>query len=289
MSDTLSIIRRPSEVSEMFRNFIFLALILLGTSSLLAQQRIDFEGNKDFSTADLLEKFNTCIAKIPAEIDNNAQRKRDYCLQKDVRSFMWSKGYLKANLSTKEPTDGGSLNLVVLVEEGLRYRLGNVKITGSKAFTSELLREKLNLKTGDIADGKEIQDWAFDTVKDLYADMGHVQSEADFDLIFRSDPANPKEGIVDLNVTVLEGCQFVIRRIEFTGNATVKDRVLRDAMIRKEGDIFSGKLFGESIKKLNQLGLFEFIDKDSDVSFFTDNESPDLKIVVRVTERVKIK
>ena len=39
----------------MLRNFIFLSLVLAGTPSLLAQQRVDFEGNKVFATSYLLE------------------------------------------------------------------------------------------------------------------------------------------------------------------------------------------------------------------------------------------
>jgi len=270
----------------MLRNSIFLLLILGGTLSLLAQQRVDFIGNKVFSSDALLEKLNTCVAKSQEPEGKNAARVRDYCLQMDVRRFMWSQGYMEAKLSNlKDPNGDRSLNVVISVDEGIRYRLGNIQIKGSDAFTPEQLREKLSLKTGDIADGKVISDWAFEKIKNLYADEGYLQSNTEFDPIFRRDPANPNEGIVDLKVEVEEGRQFTLRRIEFDGNAYVRDRILRDAMITKEGDIFSQKLLDESIKKLNQTGLFEHIDKDKDLEFNVDEQSFDVDILVRVTER----
>ena len=270
----------------MLRNFIFLTVVLVGTPSLLAQQRVDFVGNRVFSSGALLDKLNACIAKSQDPDSKNAEHIRSYCLEVDVRRFMWSQGYMEAKISVlKDPNGDRSLNVVVSVNEGIRYRLGNVKIKGSEAFTPEQLREKLTLRTGDIADGKVIQDWVFDKLKDLYGDTGHVQYTADFDPVFRRDPANPTEGIVDLDVTVEEGRQFTLRNIEFNGNRCVRDRALRDAMVMNAGDIFSQKLFNESIKKINELGLLEHVDKDKDVDFLVDKKTFDVDVKLRVAER----
>ncbi len=79
--------------------------------------------------------------------------------------------------------------------------------------------------------------------------------------------------------------RFTIGKIEFIGNGQTSDRVLRSALLIKEDEIFNQQRLVESIEKLNGLGLFEQIDKDKDVELRTDNESPLLKINIRVKER----
>jgi outer membrane protein assembly factor BamA len=267
----------------MLRSLITLLFVVGAVASALGQKHVVFERNVRISTSDLESIYNACVTKA----SQPNEHARNYCVQHDLQKYIWSLGYLNAQITSKKNTPGESQ--LITIEEGPRYRLGNVEITGSKAFTPQQLREMLNLKTGDIADGKEITDWTFGKITNLYGDEGYVQSNTEFEPIFRHDPANPYEGIADLKVTVEEGRQFVIQRIQFDGNVYVRDRVLKDAMVTKEGDIFSQKMFDESIQKLNQLGLFERIDKDTDVTIMVDDKKFDVNITVRVEERGKTK
>ena len=53
-----------------------------------------------------------------------------------------------------------------------------------------------------------------------------------------------------------EGKQFFVRRIDFTGNTTTRDKVIRREMLIDEGDMFNSHLWELSILRLNQLGIF---------------------------------
>lgn len=273
------------------RNFILLFLALGIAFSIQAQTpqsklRVEFEGNKIFSSDVLLKKLNSCVARHSNSEDKYDARLFDYCLRKDVQGFMRSQGYLSAKIGEpKEQNDERSLNLSVPIEEGLRYRLGSINIQGAKVFTSEQLLEKLNLKTGDVADGQELFQWLFERVKKLYEDNGYVQSDFELEPTFKPDAEKPSEGIADLEIVVDEGLRFTIGRIEFVGNGQTSDRVLRSALLIKEDETFNQQRLTESVEKLNGLGLFEWIDKDKDVELRTDNESPLLKINILVRER----
>ena len=137
----------------MIRNFILLFLVLGVVVSVQAQMpqsklRVEFEGNKIFSSDALLKNLNSCVAKHSHSEDKYDARLFDYCLRKDVQAFMRSQGYLSAKIGKlKEQDDARSLNLTVPIEEGLQYRLGSISIQGAKVFTSEQLLEKLNLKS----------------------------------------------------------------------------------------------------------------------------------------------
>ncbi|CAN5694287.1 hypothetical protein BH24ACI2_BH24ACI2_09970 [soil metagenome] len=246
--------------------------------------RVEFEGNKIFSSDTFLKKLNSCVAKHSDSEDKYDARLFNYCLQKDVRGFLQSQGYLNAKIDEPKVQANGQ-TLTVTVKEGMLYHLGNVNIQGAKVFTSEQLLEKLNLKTGDIADGQELFQWLFERVKKLYEDKGYVQSDFELEPTFKPDAEKATEGIADLEIVVDEGLRFTIGKIEFIGNGQTSDRVLRSALLIKEDEIFNQQRLVESIEKLNGLGLFEQIDKDKDVELRTDNESPLLKINIRVKER----
>ena len=77
----------------------------------------------------------------------------------------------------------------------------------------------------------------------------------------------------------------MIDRIEFIGNEQTSDQTLRGVLLVKENKPFNQQHFTESIEKLNELGLFEKIDKDNDVKFERDEESPSLKIYIYVKEK----
>ncbi len=275
----------------MIKNLILL-LVLLGTTvSSHAQTpqrnfRVEFEGNKIFSSDTLLKKLDFCVAKYSDSEDKYDARLFNYCLQKDVRGFLQSQGYLSAKAD--EPKVQGneqSLTVTFPIKEGTLYRLGNVNITGAKVFTSEQLREKLDLKTGDVADGQELQKWLFERVKKLYEDNGYIQSDFDLEPKFKPIAEKETEGIADLEVVVDEGQRFIIGRIEFVGNGQTSDQVLRSALLIKEDEPFNQQRLVESVEKLNSLGLFEWIDKDRDVELRTDEESSLLKVNIRVKER----
>jgi outer membrane protein insertion porin family len=274
----------------MIRNLILLIFVFSLSVSLQAQtpqakMHVEFEGNKIFSSGILLKKFNYCVAKFATSVDKYDADLFEYCLRKDVLGFMRSQGYLNAKIGKPaEQNDDRSLNLTIPIEEGLRYRLGSIHIQSIKVFSSEQLLEKLNLKTGDIADGQELNQWLYERVKKLYENKGYIQSDFDSELTFKPDPEKANEGVADLKVVVHEGQSFVIGRIEFVGNAQTSDRVLRSALLIKEDETFNQQLFNESVEKLNSLGLFEWVDKEKDVELITDNESPLLIIKIQVKE-----
>ena len=54
-----------------------------------------------------------------------------------------------------------------------------------------------------------------------------------------------------------EGHQFFVRRIDFQGNTTTRDKVIRREMLIDEGDLYSQQLWDTSILRLNQLGYFD--------------------------------
>ncbi|MGH9768550.1 MAG: BamA/OMP85 family outer membrane protein, partial [Blastocatellia bacterium] len=81
-----------------------------------------------------------------------------------------------------------------------------------------------------------------------------------------------------------EGRQFTLRRLEFIGNASTRDRVLRREVVLNEGDPYNKRYWDLSILRLNQLGLFEEI-KEKDAITRTNDRDQTVDIDLQVKER----
>lgn len=275
----------------MVRKFILL-LVFLGiavSSQAQATQpkwRVEFEGNKIFSSDILLEKLNLNLAKYVESQDKYDAALFNHFLRKDVLDFLRNRGYLTAKIAEPIVQKGDQgLKVIVSIEEGRLYRLGRVDIQGAKVFTSEQLLEKLNLKRGDIATTQELHSWLSERTKKLYEDNGYIQSSYEAEPTFKPNAEKEGEGIVDLQVAIDEGKCFVISEIAFLNNRETPDHVLRSALLIKEGERFSQHQLAESIEKLNHLGLFTQIYSDRDIELIINEENSTLKITIRVEHK----
>lgn len=272
---------------------------------------IEFEGNEHFSDGELrgalqLVKETGLISRFKGE-DILDLRKLQYDLQKNVRDYMFSKGYFQARIG--EPTVEGlgykrtgipilgalplplisskddTLKIIVPVTEGRVFRVGELKVEGNSIFSEQQILSIVGLKKGEVADGKRLRDAVYEDLKKVYGSQGFVLYDAEFDPEFKDNPANSDEGVVDITITIDEGKQFRLRRLEFVGNTFTRDTVLRREFLLNEGDIYNQIALERSILRLNQTGYFEPIDKERDVETRTDQDQGEVDSIVRVQEK----
>lgn len=273
--------------------------------------QVDFEGNEKFSDGELrgalqLVKETGLISRFKGQ-DILDLRKLQYDLQKNVRSYMFSKGYFQARIGDPQVVGLGvkrtdfiplitlplplissrddTLKIVVPVTEGKVFRVGELKVEGNSIFSEQQILAYVGLKTGEIANGKRLQDAVYEDLKKVYGNQGFVQYNAEFEPNFRDNPSNANEGIVDITITIDEGKQFTLRRLEFTGNTFTRDRVMRREFLLNEGDTYNQGYLDISVARLNQTQYFDPIDKDKDVEIRTDEEQGDVDLNVKVKEK----
>ena len=90
--------------------------------------------------------------------------------------------------------------------------------------------------------------------------------------------------VVDVHLQVFEGDQFRLGRLEFQGNNTTKDKVLRREIFLEEGDIMDMETFKQSLYKLGQLGYFKVTDNPD---FKVNQEKKVVDITVKGNEEGK--
>lgn len=267
---------------------------------------IDFEGNTIFSDDKLRDQMKYVkeaglVSRFKGE-DILDTRKLEADLF-NVTNYMRSKGYLQARAS--EPRIEGvgqkrtgffiplplisstddALKVTIPVTEGKIFRVGTVKVEGNSIISGERISAILGILPGEIADGQRLGKALNEDLKRAYGSAGFIQYEPDTDPAFRDNPNNPNEGIVDFTITINEGRQFTVRRIEFQGNTFTRDNVLRRQVLINEGDVYNEINFENSILRLNQSGYFDPIDKDRDKDIRTNEETGEVDLTVRVAER----
>src|SRR5256886_2732575 len=268
---------------------------------------IRFEGSKVFKSSKLREQMKYVqeaglISRFQ-DADILDREKLDFDLRR-VDNYMRSRGYLQARhgepkveglgprrtgfpilpipfLSSTDDT----LRITVPIIDGKLYRLGEMKIEGNSIFSEAVIKAIIGLKKGEVANGEAISKALYENLKKYYGAQGFIQYTAEVTPTFKDNPANANEGIADFDISIDEGKQFTLRRLEFTGNTFTRDYVLRREVLMNEGDIYNQNYFEFSVTRLNQLGYFNPIDKDKDADFRTNEEEGLVDVTVKVSEK----
>ncbi len=178
---------------------------------------------------------------------------------------------------------GTAADVTITVEEGRKYHLNNITFTGVKFFrTPEALMTPLfGMAKGDIFSTNKLRK-GIENMRKLYGGFGYIDFvvEPSFDPIANTDQ-------IDLSLAVDEGKQFFVRRIDFSGNTTTRDKVIRRELLIDEGQIFNDHLWELSILRLNQLGYFEPLKAEDAADIKRDTKTDTVDITLKVKERGK--
>ncbi len=157
--------------------------------------------------------------------------------------------------------------------EGERFYFGDVKVEGTTVFPGDRLLQFFDwspgkpLKRAALVDGMK-------TLDEIYRGRGYIYAFMNPEYTERPGNGN----LVDVVVRVTEGDMFRVGRVEFTGNKTTKDKVLRREIPLFEGDVLDMETFKKGLLKLSQLGYFK-IEEDPD--FRVDSEKKVVDVTIK--------
>jgi outer membrane protein insertion porin family len=173
-------------------------------------------------------------------------------------------------------------DITIPVEEGRLYHLNNLNFQGVKLFRDpSVLQFLFGMRQGDVFSTDKLRK-GLENMRKLYGKFGYI------DFVPEPYPeVIPNTDKIDLTLTADEGKQFFIRRIDFSGNTTTRDKVIRREILLDEGDMFNTELWDYSILRLNQLGYFEMLKKEDAADIKRNPQSNTVDITLKVKERGK--
>ncbi|MFB3854272.1 MAG: outer membrane protein assembly factor BamA [Vicinamibacterales bacterium] len=236
----------------------------------------------------------------------------------NVLAYYRNKGYMAVRIGEPDLKDLEDskdrrtrwVQLRVPVQEGARYRVGDVTFDGNTIVKTEALRSLFKMKPGEWYSEKDIRK-GMEKARELYGSVGYFDFNLYPDLAPRDMPARetgddaqpgpgdqevgaaPKKPVtikgapvVDVTMRLNEGKQYFVNRITFQGNTTTRDNVIRREIRLVEGGVFNTEALKYSIKRINQLGYFKTIEGDKELTVEkTPNADNKLDVTLKVEEQ----
>ncbi len=128
---------------------------------------------------------------------------------KQLESTYHNLGFLTATVGRRIEYDetGKWLTVTFVVNEGKRFKVNEIKIIGNQYITERSLRERLELKPGDMFDGTLLRKDVGEIVYG-YGELGFIYAEVEPQTVMRDE-----ENVVDLIYKINEGDRWKIGRI----------------------------------------------------------------------------
>jgi outer membrane protein insertion porin family len=162
----------------------------------------------------------------------------------------------------------GKGKLVLRVEEGERYEVGDFSIAGNNHFLTPLLEEFYPfgdrptgfLGLGGTRRGPAVFDraaWeeATDRVRELYANDGYIYARITPSETRRT--ARDGRNVVDLRWQIIEGAPAIVNKVVVRGNTVTHEDVIRRAIVVLPGDVFRQNALIQSYQNISNLNFFE--------------------------------
>ncbi len=199
----------------------------------------------------------------------------------------------------KSPKYDLRASLTIPIMEGEQFFEGTFKTEGGKFYrpeyyrmkyaevkrdNSSLFRKFFNIRpdTSDPKPGAKPVPFDLDAVnqtvdqlKESYGDNAYILFRARKELQVREEGGVKK---VDTTLKLDEGEMYTVRRIEFEGNTTTKDKVLRRSMLLREGEPFRTNIFKDSLLGISQLSFFDVKNSEPKVDPVPDKPQVDITV-----------
>ncbi len=219
-------------------------------------RKINILGNAAYKDAKAIKAMKSRSAWI-----FNSGYLKEEVLAEDMerlQAFYEKNGYIDARATySVEKLHRGLVNVDVTVDEGKRYYVGDIVLTGNAIVSSyEIDASMKDIKKGKIFSKVKLAD-DLANIRSLYFDKGYI-----FAKINESTSLNPQDGRVDLKLDVEEGGIAYINKIKVQGNTQTRDIVIRRELRMYPGDQFDGVKLRRSKERLANLGYFEDVNFD---------------------------
>ncbi len=193
-----------------------------------------------------------------------------------IGAYYRDKGFLDVKVSPRLDygADGTEMHIAIDIDEGKRYLIGDIRISGNDRFDEYDIRKEIKSKSGEsFSESTVMEDRT--NIRQYYFDRGYMDCDIDID---RS--LNASTGDIDVIFKINEGRLIYIDKVRVQGNTKTRDVVIRRELRAYPGEPFAGAEIRRSKERLYNLGFFE------EVVFDTEpGRGPDKKdLVVSVKE-----
>jgi len=222
--------------------------------------KITFRGNASLSANELQKQIETkaalpwALGKLFGPYTFSEPRVAGDVAR--IRSYYVAQGFFDAQVSRELRFDDKNEKVHVdfLIEEGTRYRVASVAVTGTKALSAAYLAENLQLSACEFYTADAMKaDSKF--IGDSYGRVGYVHARVAPRVAFTDEP-----GKVDVIFAVTEDRKITLGEIIITGNATTQDKVILRELGIEPMQVADARQIDAAQRRLVQTQIFRSAD-----------------------------
>jgi len=242
-------------------------------------RQITIVGNHSFPEKELLGTFKLSTPTLFSFLTKNDQYSKQQLAGdlENLRAFYQDRGFLNFNIDSTEVSitpDKRQIYITVNISEGRRYMVSGYKLAGNLILPEAVLKSLISIKPGSVFSRQKVVD-SSKRISGRLGDLGYAF--ANVNAVPEIDRKNAR---VAFTFYVDPGRRVYVRRVNFIGNNSTDDDVLRREMRQFEGAWFSASNIKLSRRRLQRLGLFDNVNVDTPAVPGTSDEV-DMDVTVK--------
>lgn len=223
---------------------------------------INLVGNQLFTDDELLEQFELSTGGWLSFItsDNQYAREKLSGDLETLRSYYLDRGYLKFNVTSTQVAispDRKGMFITINISEGEKFEVQKISFSGDLILKEGRLKQLMPLTNGDTYSAAAIS-FAEEQIKQNLGYYGYA-----FAKVTSVPNVKPGTNKVDLNIFIDPGKKVYVNRINFTGNETTNDQVLRREARLMEGGALSTAQVERTKIRLQRLSFLEEVEVET--------------------------
>ncbi|WP_293745998.1 outer membrane protein assembly factor BamA [uncultured Paraglaciecola sp.] len=245
-------------ITPLPRNRVDLKLLFEEGDSAKIQQ-INIVGNSTFSDPELLElvelKFDTPWWDFLSE--TRYQKQTLTGDMETITSYYKDRGYLRFNIDSTQVSmtpDKTGIYVTLNVEEGEQYTISDIELIGDLLGYEDYIKLVLPLTKGELYNQAEVT-YTEEFISKYLGRYGYA-----YPTVTTIPDINEEDKTVKLVLSVDPGKRIYVRRINFAGNISTADEVLRQSVSQMEGSWLSNATLESSKNSLSRLTYMENVD-----------------------------
>lgn len=219
-------------------------------------REITIVGNREFRDKELAGLFTLGPAPwwaLFSSRDQYSKQKLAGDLER-LRNHYQDRGFLEFNIESTQVSitpDKEDIYITVNLSEGKRYTVTDYKLAGTFVVPEEELRRLVALERGSVFSRRTVTESA-KRISDRLANEGYA-----FANVNPVPDVDRDKATVAFTFVIDPGKRTYVRRVNFSGNVTTRDEVVRREMRQLEGGWYSSEKIQRSRVRLQRLGYFE--------------------------------